>query len=120
MGANDFEGSDGGPLPVTAGNTRCPSCNGDGGGMAHINRGNKPHTFEWVACSICSGDGVVSDERAALIAEGKKLREARLARDESLLEMATRLNMSPAELSGIEVGRAHPLAYEGLRKRLAN
>ena len=99
---------------------RCPNCSGDGGGMAHINRGDKPHTFEYVRCSICSGDGVVSQERADLIAEGRKLREARLARDESLLAMAKRLNMSPAELSGIEVGRAHPLAYDGLRKRLAN
>ena len=98
----------------------CPHCNGEGGGEAFINRGLdiSTHTVEWVRCLTCQGDGVVSDERAKLIAEGKAWRDARVARMEPLLEASRRLGMGPAELSTLELGRAPPLAYEDIRKRM--
>lgn len=97
---------------------KCPHCNGDGGGEAFINRGLdiSTHTLEWVRCSTCQGDGVVSEERAALIAEGKAMRDARVVRMETLLEASRKLGIGPAELNAIELGRAPPLAYEQLRK----
>ena len=100
----------------------CPHCNGDGGHDCHINRGfdSSTHTFEWRRCETCEGDGVVSDERAKLIAEGKAWRDARVARMETLLEASRKLGIGPAELSALELGRATPLAYEDLRKRMTN
>ena len=90
--------------------------------MAHINRGmdTSTHSVEGVRCSICKGDGRISAAPAALMAQGKNWRDARVARGETLLEMSRRLGMSPADLSAIEVGRAEPAAYDDLRKRLAN
>ena len=99
--------------------TRCPHCKGDGGYDCHINRGLdiSTHTFEWRQCITCEGDGVIGEERAKLIAEGKAMRDARVARMETLLEASRKLDIGPAELSAIELGRAPPLAYEQLRKK---
>ena len=126
MGANDFEGRDPaamGPLPVTQDRPiRCPRCSGDGGGMAHINRGLdiSTHSFEWVECRTCEGLGAIDRERAAMIEEGQKWRNARVARGETLLEMSRRFGMSPADISAIEVGRAPSAAYDDFRTRLSH
>lgn len=98
--------------------TRCPHCNGDGGGEAFINRGPdiSKHTLEWVRCMTCSGDGVISDERAGLIDLGRRMREARVERGETLLEASRRLGTDPAKLSKLEHGRGHPLTYERFAK----
>lgn len=83
----------------------CPSCKGQKGGMAHINRGDDPHTFEWIDCRICGGAGRVTREHMARIQEGVKLRADRIARDLSLYEEARRLGISTVELSDMETGR---------------
>lgn len=112
MGANDFEGSDGGPLP----HERCPHCGGDGGNNAFINRGIdiSTHSFEWVRCFTCDGSGKINAERADFIARGKVLRDARVLRQESLLEASRMMGINPAELSAIELGRAPAEAYKFL------
>jgi hypothetical protein len=103
MGANDFHGSDGGPLP----RPRCPHCNGQGGAKCFINRGQdiRTHSLEWRECRTCEGTGRVDRRRAALIEQGKAMRDARVAKQESLLEASRRLGIGPAELSAIELGR---------------
>ena len=100
---------------------RCPHCNGDGGGPAFINRGLdiSTHSVDYVRCRTCEGDGVVSDERAGFIAEGRVWRDARVARQETLLEMSRRIGIGPAEISATEHGRGPALAFEHFRKLIA-
>lgn len=98
--------------------TTCPRCEGKGWvGPVHINRGDKPHEWrERMDCDLCKASGVIDDGTVQALELGKRLREKRLARDESLREAARRLNMSAAELSGLETGRGglaawhHPFA----------
>jgi DnaJ-class molecular chaperone len=87
---------------------RCPHCNGEGGGNAFINRGPdiSTHSVEWVRCRTCEGAGVISGERAVLVAQGKAMRDARVARQETLLEAARKMGITPSRLSAIERGRA--------------
>lgn len=103
MAENDFHGSDGGPLPSLT----CPHCEGQKGAHCFINRGPdiRKHSVEWRDCLTCGGTGVIDRQRAALIEQGREMREARVARRESLLEASQRLGLSPAELSAIEHGR---------------
>jgi hypothetical protein len=95
---------------------KCPHCNGEGGGEAFINRGLDidTHTLEWVKCGTCKGDGIVSVVRERCIAKGKAMRDARVARQETLLEASRRLGMGPAELNEIELGRAPAATYQNL------
>lgn len=82
----------------------CPSKCENGRVFAHINRGDKPHTWEWIACFTCKGAGKITPEHMERIAAGQKMREERLARDESLMEAARRMGITPAELSRRERG----------------
>jgi DnaJ-class molecular chaperone len=86
---------------------QCPHCSGEGGGMAHINRGpdSSTHSIEWVDCISCKGSGEITQEHAARIVAGRKMRDARVAQRKSLMEAAAERDMSPAELSAIEMGR---------------
>lgn len=99
----NYEGSDGGPLPML----RCPHCDGRKGSHCFINRGPdiKTHSVEWRDCLTCNGSGQVDRRRAALIEQGKEMRDARVGRRESLLEASKRMGIGPAELSAIEHGR---------------
>lgn len=92
----------------------CPNCDGEGGGQAFVNRGEDitKHSVEWITCRTCNGDGKVTDERAECIAAGKRMRDARVARQESLLAASKRMGIGPAELSDIEHGRAAALCYQ--------
>jgi hypothetical protein len=110
MGANDFEGSDGGPLP---GQVVCPHCNGRGGGEAFINRGPdiSTHSREWVDCMQCSGAKYVDADVVRRIEKGQAMRDARVARKQSLLEASQRMGISSAELSAIEHGRGPAWVY---------
>lgn len=103
MGSNDFEGSNGGPLP----RQKCPHCNGEGGQDCFIDRGIdiSTHSLEWRECRTCDGTGTISSQRSALIDEGREMRAARVARFETLLEASRRMGISPSELSAIECGR---------------
>jgi hypothetical protein len=88
----------------------CPDCKGSGkAGLVHINRGDKPH--EWrddLACFRCHGKRVVPDEMADWMRRGKVARQDRLAKMQSLLERANDLNISPADVSAMELGRRDP------------
>lgn len=99
MGANDFEGSDGGPLPRQA----CPSCDGSGELMALVD-GPKFSGPRQVMCSCCRGVGTISSEHADRIRKGKGMRDTRVSQRRSLREAARERGISAAELSRIERG----------------
>lgn len=82
----------------------CPRCEGRKGGQALVNRGGDC-TLEWVDCHTCGGDGEVSEEQARAIEAGEAMRHDRVERRVSLREEATRLGITPRELSDIEFGR---------------
>lgn len=96
----------------------CPRCDGKGwSGPVHINRGDQPHEWrERMDCDFCKGTGQITADQERAIALGKRLREKRVAREESLLEASHRLGLKPSELSALETGRhgmsswAHPWA----------
>lgn len=56
-------------------------------------------------CSLCQGNGEITEEHAARIVEGDRLREDRVARKVSLRDEAKRLGIEPAKLSALENGR---------------
>ena len=86
----------------------CPHCAGEGGGEAFVNRGPdiRTHSIEWVECATCRGSGKVSVEKMQAIEIGKKLRDARIERGQSLLDAAREMGLGPAELSAREHGRS--------------
>lgn len=57
-------------------------------------------------CHTCKGEGTVTEEHADRILDGQTARAMRMSRDESLREMAKRVNRTPAQLSDMEIGRA--------------
>ena len=61
--------------------------------------------MEYIPCHTCNDAGTITEEHAARIAVGKKLRAERIARDESVMEAAKRIGVRPSELSDIEHGR---------------
>ena len=84
----------------------CQRCNGHGMvGPAHINRGDKPHTWEMIRCTSCGGSGYWTARQAIAARNGEEIRRRRIERGESLRDAARRLGMSPAELSAVENGR---------------
>lgn len=87
----------------------CPHCT-DGKVTAFVNRGPdiSTHSVEAFQCATCGGTSEIDEELSGWIAKGKAARDARVARRESLLEAATRMGISPGELSQIE--RGHGLA----------
>lgn len=70
------------------------------------------HSIEYVRCFTCGGNGVVSDEMLRRIAIGKKRRDERVARRQTLMDMARELGIGPAELSAIEHGRGDSQHYD--------
>ena len=86
--------------------SQCPDCKGKGwSGPVHINRGDQPH--EWrdrIECHFCKGSGAIFDDQQEAANLGKKFREKRVAREESLLEASKRLGLRPAQLSRLERG----------------
>ena len=98
--------------------TICPRCEGRGYvGPVHINRGSRSHQWiEKMDCDLCRTIGKIDGRQRKAIELGSKLREKRLARDESLRECAQRLGLKASELSAFETGRwgmvpwSHPFA----------
>lgn len=90
----------------------CPSCKGSGdGGPVHYNTGINPHTGMcsgyWKhnsECIRCKGTGIVPAEMAEWIIRGKKLRDERLARNETIYDAAIKAGITSSELSSIERG----------------
>lgn len=91
----------------------CPTCNGSGNcGPVHYNTGINKKTGmcsgywkQESECFRCSSTGVVPDEMAQWIIEGKALRKVRVDSGESLYDAAKRIGVETAELSAIEQGR---------------
>jgi hypothetical protein len=86
----------------------CPDCQGKGQVHAHVNYGPAGCKWKRIDCFRCKATGIVPDEQAAWIAEGRKRRDERVARGVSLRDEARRLGLSPAELSSIERGMRAP------------
>ncbi len=88
---------------------KCPSCDGRGNfdGIVHINRGDKPHSFERrvTPCDVCGGTGDATDADILRFERGRKHRAERITRGEGLRECARRLHLSLTELSKMEAGR---------------
>jgi len=85
---------------------QCTDCKGTGIlNNVHHNMGDKPHYWGDMKCFRCNGVGVVPDEMAQWIKEGKDFRKARETENMPLWVMAEKLGMTSAELSAIENGR---------------
>ena len=84
----------------------CPCCMGDGYGPAFVSRTDGDCGFEpALRCSRCKGDGKVPAEMVGWIADGRRLRDERVASGKSLRERAHELRISVVHLSDIEMGR---------------
>lgn len=92
--------------------TTCPDCNGEKKLSALVNRGEKGCSWEQITCITCHGSGEVAGDYAQRRNEakekGKLLKAGRLARNETLLQAARRLNMSVSEYSRLERGVVLP------------
>jgi len=89
----------------------CPDCNGTGRtkGPVHINMGDLPHRWvDSLKCFCCGGARSITREHFDARWRGRKLREERIARGESLLEAAKLQGISPSELSSRERGALFP------------
>jgi len=93
----------------------CPHCNGKGTNFCHVNRGNKPHTWEHLTCFTCGGSGEITQEQADWIEEGKKIKEYRLSKDYSLREFCAVIGYSAVTLSRFESGK-QPLEDAEIRR----
>lgn len=91
----------------------CPRCKGKKWiGPVHINRGDQPHEWrERVDCDLCKAAGRITEDQREAIELGKRLRQKRVDREESLMEGAKRLGLKPSELSGLETGRGGMTAW---------
>ena len=67
--------------------------------------GNRIGQSGWMDCHICNGHGEITDDHAERIAEGKRIREERFARGETLIMAAANLGISVSQLSALEHGR---------------
>lgn len=86
----------------------CPSCNNIPPGPKLCFAHNATCCMPEIRndpCDFCGGLGHVSLEKAEAWVTGRKMREERLARNESLREAAKRMGIKPSELSAIEHGK---------------
>lgn len=81
----------------------CPSCNGTGTARGFM-CGNGRLVTSW-PCDRCGATGQITDEQAAQITEGAKVRAARMERGLTLRAAAKALGISAVELSDAERGR---------------
>ena len=77
----------------------CPSCDGAKEGMALVNRGDAGCALEKIPCWRCHGAGEISQEAFVRFEDGRRMKNERLERGESLREAAAREGMRPLELS---------------------
>lgn len=97
--------------PTTAGLIECPECKGvgDRGGFAIDSNGS---FYNRVPCSLCRGGGAVASHRVAWWQIGRDHYRRRVERLEGIRECASRLGISPSQLSAMEHGRANPAPLE--------
>lgn len=84
----------------------CPTCHGEKECFVFENRGDHPHTSGYRPCFTCNGAGEITDEHKARIEQGRKLKQDRYDRKETLIDCASRLGITVVELSAIENGRS--------------
>lgn len=84
----------------------CPRCKGAGESFAHINRGNKPHTWENIACFCCNGLKLISKEKLGWIEEGKRLKKYKDERDMTTRDFAIAYCLRISEVSEYLAGEA--------------
>lgn len=86
----------------------CPVCDGKGthGLFADGPKGGR--YVEAAPCTFCAGKGRVEPHRIEWRRIGRDHYRARVKRAESVRDCATRLGVTPAELSAMEHGRADP------------
>ena len=91
----------------------CNRCDGSGKtGPVHVNMGDKPHVWlDSMPCSTCDGTGKITADKAEAIALGAALKKRRVALGLSLYEYAPRVNLTPAQLSGLEHGKGGMAAW---------
>lgn len=86
----------------------CPECDGAKQNTAlvcGVRDGRRFCDQRNLTCGTCGGTGVITEEQAARIKEGRRLRNDRVARGVSQREEAARLGITPQELSKREAGR---------------
>lgn len=97
----------------------CPACNGAKQGPAFVDRrarnGRMVGSCEMLDCFQCGGKGEVPDLMLIWIANGKKAREERLVRHETLGDCARRLGITVGRLCDAEFGRIDPDTVAGVR-----
>lgn len=82
----------------------CPGCKGAGESFAHINRGNKPHTWENIVCFCCKGLKLITKQKMEWIEEGKKLMKYKNQREMTTRDFAVAYCLSVSEISKYLVG----------------
>ena len=92
---------------TTDGST-CPRCDGKGSNPAFVHTESGSYYDPELKCDLCKGTGKVSDQTLQWLSAGKRHRDDRVARDESIMECSRRLGIRAAELSAMENGRADP------------
>lgn len=87
----------------------CQTCRGAGEiGPVHVNRGDQPHEWrENMTCVDCGGAGSWDMARWERWQVGRRHRQERIARDESMYECARRLGVEASDISEFEHGRKH-------------
>lgn len=97
----------------------CPECGGRGTYAAFVD-GHRPDGTAWgefrpaMKCTFCGGSGIVSAFQVEWLEVGQAYRRARVARLEPIHEAASRLRVSPAQLSAMEHGRMDPAPLRSL------
>lgn len=92
----------------------CPTCAGSKVVVASHAR-MADGSSRWglqLPCFQCGGSGEVPAEMANWIEEGRRMREARIARRTGLREEAARRGISASKLSNMESGREAPVWNE--------
>jgi hypothetical protein len=93
---------------------RCPSCDGAGSREAFVSFTDGTGAYKGVGCLRCRSSGVVPDEMAAWVVEGKKLLGRRQLAGLSLFEFGKSSGLGSAKVCTIESGRVDPQEYASL------
>lgn len=92
---------------------QCPACAGEGFFGGFVAGWEVP-----LQCGQCQGSGQIPEAQADWFPRGRSHAMERVARDESQMECARRLGVTPREVNDMEHGRTDParLETEGERK----
>lgn len=85
----------------------CPSCDGKGSLDALVRRATDYGSscqWESINCFVCHGNKVIDSTLAKRMREGRRMREDRLSRKETIKEAAERLGMGVVAYSQAERG----------------